>query len=156
MDTAVKKVSGHDLIIERTYAAPRDLLFEVWSHPKHLANWWGPHGFTLAHCEMDFRVGGRYRFCMRSPEGEDHWLHGEYREIDEPNKLVFTWKRESSDGSIWCDTLVAVTFREDGGETAFRMHQSGFDIAEHRDQHRGGWSEALERLGDYVTIPTNE
>ena len=152
-EAAVRSNTSYQLLLEREFRAPREIVFEVWSEPKHLANWWGPNGFSMPSCEVDFRVGGKYRICMRSPEGEDHWVRGEYKVIDEPHRLVFTWLRENSDGSIWCDTLVEVNFESNGDSTHFRMHQSGFGSATHRDEHRGGWSECLNRLAAYVTVP---
>ena len=152
-EAAVRSNTSYQLLLEREFRAPREIVFEVWSEPKHLANWWGPNGFSMPSCEVDFRVGGKYRICMRSPEGEDHWVRGEYKVIDEPHRLVFTWLRENSDGSIWCDTLVEVDFESNGDSTHFRMHQSGFGSAAHRDEHRGGWSECLNRLAAYVTVP---
>jgi uncharacterized protein YndB with AHSA1/START domain len=90
---------------------------------------------------------------MRSPEGEDHWVRGEYKVIDEPQRLVFSWLRENADGSVWCDTLVEINFEVNGDSTMFRMLQTGFGSAAHRDEHRGGWSECLNRLAAYVTVP---
>jgi uncharacterized protein YndB with AHSA1/START domain len=152
-DAAVRSGTSYQLLLEREFDAPRDLVFEVWSEPKHLANWWGPNGFSMPFCEVDFRVGCQYRICMRSPEGEDHWLRGEYKVIDQPQRLVFTWLRENADGSVWCDTLVEISFEGAAERTRFRMHQTGFGSAAHRDEHRGGWSECLNRLADYVSIP---
>lgn len=152
-EAAVRSGTSYQLVLEREFNASNDLVFEVWSEPKHLANWWGPNGFSMPHCEVDFRVGGKYRICMRSPEGEDHWVCGEYKVIDKPQRLVFTWLRENSDGSIWCETLVEISFEPAGNKTRFRMLQSGFGSADHRDEHRGGWSECLNRLAAYVTIP---
>ena len=152
-DAAVRSGTSYQLLLEREFQAPRDLVFEVWSEPKHLANWWGPNGFSMPFCEVDFRVGGSYRICMRSPEGEDHWLSGEYKVIDEPQRLVFTWLRENTDGSIWCDTLVELNFEGTADRTLFKMHQTGFASSEHRDEHRGGWSECLNRLAEYVSVP---
>ena len=74
--------------------------------PQHLANWFGPKDFTLPFCEMDFRVGGHYRLCMRSPDGKDYWVHGVYREIVEPERLVFTWERDGADDPHAGHTLV--------------------------------------------------
>ena len=78
------------LVIERLFDAPRSLVFKVWTHPEHLMRWWGPHGFTLPSCRIDLRPGGVWRFCMRSPEGNNYWQQGVYREIMEPERLVFT------------------------------------------------------------------
>ena len=150
---AVTSGTTYQLLLEREFNAARDLVFEVWSEPKHLANWWGPNGFSMPFCEVDFRVGGKYRICMRSPEGEDHWLRGEYKVIDRPERLVFTWLRENPDGSIWCETLVEISFEGHEDTTRFRMHQTGFSTAAHRDEHRGGWSECLNRLANYVSVP---
>ena len=72
------------LIIERVFDAPRALVFKAWTEPERLVLWWGPRGFTMPACTMDARPGGAFRFCMRSPEGTDHWLRGVYREIVEP------------------------------------------------------------------------
>lgn len=149
---AVSSDLKHDLVIERSIAAPGDLLFEVWSQPKHLVNWWGPSNFSLPVCDLDFRTGGQYRFCMRSPEGVDHWVFGEYIRIDENRSIEMTWNRENPDGTIWCRTILALTFHAIGDLTLFRLHQREFDSIEHRDDHRGGWSECLDRLMDYVTV----
>ena len=60
------------LVIERVFDAPPGLLFQVWTKPEHVIQWWGPNNFTLPFCEMDFRPGGSYRYCMRSPQGVNH------------------------------------------------------------------------------------
>lgn len=143
---------GASLVLNRTLDAPRDLIFEVWSHPKHIVNWWGPNDFKLPFCEMDFRIGGAYRFCMRSPEGEDHWVAGVYREIDEPRKIAFTWIREDTAGRALCDTLVTIELEDLGGRTKFTLTQSGFDSVSYRDEHIDGWSQCLDRMAAYVSI----
>ncbi len=140
------------LVLDRTFDASRDLVFEVWAHPKHIVNWWGPDDFTLPFCEMDFRVGGRYRFCMRSPEGEDHWVTGEYKNINEPVSLIFTWIREDTSGNPLCDTLVNISLEEHNGGTRLTLEHTGFDSVPYRDEHVGGWNECLDRLIAYVTV----
>src|SRR3546814_3271324 len=79
------------LVITRTLAAPRALVFKVWSQPEHLVRWWGPQGFTLPSCTMAFHPGGAFRCLMLSPEGTEHRMHGVYREIVPPEKISFTW-----------------------------------------------------------------
>ena len=139
------------LKLTRVFEAPRELVFAVWTRPEHLAQWWGPSDFTLPHCETDFRPGGAYRFCMRAPDGTDHWVWGEYREIVEPERLVFTWHREDADGKPFNESVVTVTFANRGGDkTELTLHQAVFWTTEDRDAHRGGWSECLDRLGNYV------
>ncbi len=139
------------LVLTREFAAPRELVFQAWTRPEHVARWWGPHGFTLPVCTQDFRVGGSYRFCMRSPAGTDHWVWGEYREIVEPERLVFTWEREDEDG-LRCllSNVVTVTLAETAeGKTRLTLHHATFQTMADRDDHRGGWTESLERLAAF-------
>src|SRR5687768_16632849 len=77
------------LIAERTFDAPRELVFDVWSDPKHIAQWWGPKGWTLPVCKMDFRPGGVWHYCMRGPEGEESWGKAVYQEIVKPERIVY-------------------------------------------------------------------
>ena len=141
------------LTLTRVFDAPRELVFSVWTNPGHLANWFGPKDFTLPFCEMDFRVGGHYRLCMRSPEGKDYWVHGVYREIREPEHLAFTWERDGADDPHAGHTLVTVTLEDrggDGGQTLLTLRQATFDTQEIRDGHVHGWSECFGRLAAYV------
>ncbi|MBL8001514.1 MAG: SRPBCC domain-containing protein [Flavobacteriales bacterium] len=142
-------IAQRTLALSRTFDAPAALVFAAWSEPKHLVRWWGPKDFTLPHCEQDFRVGGRYRFCMRAPDGSDHWVRGEYTLIDPPHRLVFTWLREEGD-DVWCDTVVALTFVEEEGRTRMTLHQTTFATSAHCDVHRDGWTECFDRLEHFV------
>lgn len=143
--------SDRELVITRVFDAPREIVFAAWTRAEHLVRWFGPKDFTLPDCELDFRVGGAYRFCMRSPEGEDHWVWGEYREIVEPERIVFTWNRgNDARGKLWSSTEVEVTFIERDGKTEFTLRQSLFETVPYRDEHGFGWGQALDRLGAYV------
>ena len=86
-----------ELVVTRVIDAPRRLVFKAWTQPEHIARWWGPQGFTTIHCDMDIRVGGTYRFGMRSPQGTEHWKRGVYREIVEPERIVFTFAWEDAE-----------------------------------------------------------
>lgn len=143
-------IAKRTLVLTRTFQAPAALVFDAWSDPKHLGRWWGPNDFTLPHCEQDFRVGGRYRFCMRGPDGSDHWVRGEYTMIDRPHRLVFTWLREDADGDIWCDTVVAITLEQRGAVTLLTLNQTTFATVPHCEEHSVGWNECLDRLVRYV------
>ncbi|WP_201262642.1 SRPBCC domain-containing protein [Gloeocapsopsis dulcis] len=81
----------------RVFNAPCNLVFKTWTEPKHFARWLGPKDCTTTSCEMDVRLGGVYRACIRSPEGTDHWMQGVYHEIVEPEWLVFTFAWEDKD-----------------------------------------------------------
>jgi uncharacterized protein YndB with AHSA1/START domain len=99
---------------------------------------------------MDVRVGGTYRACIRAPEGTDHWMQGVYREIVEPERLVFTFAWEDADGQPKLQTLVTVTFAEQAGKTQMTFHQATFESVESRDSHQTGWSECFDRLAVYL------
>ena len=70
-ETDAASVEERTLVITRVFDAPRPLVFKAWTQPEHIVRWWGPKGFTLTACEMDFRPGGAFRFSMRSPEGTE-------------------------------------------------------------------------------------
>ncbi|MCA1993132.1 MAG: SRPBCC domain-containing protein [Coleofasciculus sp. S288] len=141
---------GRELTITRVFDAPRRLVFKVWTQPEHFARWLGPKDFTTTFCQMDVRVGGTYRACIRSPEGKNHWMQGVYRELVEPERLVFTFAWEDEEGKPKHETLVTVTFAEHDGKTKLTFHQAFFLSVEARDSHRSGWSECLDRLADYL------
>ena len=152
------KAADRELIIERIFDAPRDVVFKAWTDPEHLARWWGPNGCTLAVCETDFRPGGGWRFCMRLPDGFEEWQEGVYREIVEPERIVFTYSfpkgsrgfTEESAGKPGHQTIVTVNFSDHGGKTKLTLHQAVFETAAVRDDHVRGWNEALDHLASYV------
>jgi uncharacterized protein YndB with AHSA1/START domain len=145
-----ESTAERELTITRLFDAPRPLVFKAWSAPEHLARWWGPPGFTLPVCEMDFRPGGAYRYCMRSPQGNDMWVRGVYREIVEPERLVLSGGWEDADGKVGRETVTTVIFEERGGKTKLTLHNGIFESVASRDSHRGGWSASIERLAQYL------
>jgi len=139
-----------ELVITRILDAPRELVFKAWTEPDRAIRWWGPRGFTTAHYELDFRPDGAYRVCMRSPEGTEHWQRGVCREVVEPERLVFTFAWEDSEGKPGHETLVTVTLAEFGAKTKLTLHQAVFETVTARDLHQGGWASALEWLAEYL------
>jgi len=139
-----------ELVITRIFDAPRELVFTAWTEPDRAVRWWGPQGFTTARYEIDFRPGGAYRVCMRSPEGTEHWQRGMCRELVEPERLVFTFAWEDAQGRPGHETVVTVTFAEYGAKTKLTLHQAVFETVTARDLHQGGWTSALECLADYL------
>src|SRR5580704_17141265 len=99
-----------EVIITRIFDAPRSLVFKAWTDPKHIQRWWGPKGFTNPVCELDVRVGGAWRIVMRGPNGVDYPGSGVYREIVEPERLVFTNIAEDQEGNKLLDGFTTVTF----------------------------------------------
>jgi uncharacterized protein YndB with AHSA1/START domain len=83
--------TDHEIVMTRLFNAPRELVFEVMSKPEHVRRWWGNlgPGYSVPVCEIDFRVGGKWRFVNAHPKGEAAF-HGVYREIDAPGRIVFT------------------------------------------------------------------
>jgi uncharacterized protein YndB with AHSA1/START domain len=139
-----------ELVVTRIIDAPRRLVFQAWTEREQVANWWGPQGFVTTHCDMDIRVGGAYRCCMRSPAGTDHWKRGVYREIIDQQRIVFTFAWEDASGNPGHELLTTVTFEDHGTKTRLTLHQAAFDTVEGRDGHRGGWTSCLERFAEYL------
>jgi uncharacterized protein YndB with AHSA1/START domain len=143
-------LAERELFITRVFDAPRELVFKAWTEPDRAVRWWGPQGFTTAHCEMDTRPGGVYRVCMRSPEGTEHWQRGVCREVREPERLVFTFAWEDAEGRPGHETVVTLTLEEYGTKTKLTLHQAVFETVTARDLHQGGWASALECLAEYL------
>lgn len=141
---------ARELKITRVFNAPRRLVFKVWIQPEHFARWLGPKDFITVACQMKVQLGGIYRACIRSPEGKDHWMQGVYREIVEPERLVFTFAWEDEDSQPKHETLVTVTFIEQDNRTLMTFHQAIFESVESRDAHHTGWSECFDRLEAYL------
>ncbi|MCW2502058.1 MAG: hypothetical protein JWO79_342 [Actinomycetia bacterium] len=139
-----------DLTITRIFDAPRELVYAAWTDSEQLAGWLGPKGYTAHSVSGDLRPGGAWRSCIRSPKGEDLWASGEYRTIDPPSHLVFTYAWEGPDGARQTDTLITITFAEVGDKTQMTFVQQGLDSPESRDGHEDGWSQAFDDLGAYL------
>lgn len=139
-----------ELVITRLFDAPRRLVFAAWTEPERLMQWWGPRGFTTPSCELDPRPGGVWRVRMRPPTGADLWVRGTYREIVEPERLVFTSAWEDAAGNPGRETLVTVTFADRGEQTLLTFRQAVFETVESRDDHEDSWSSAFEMLAEYL------
>jgi len=152
---------ARDVVITRVLDAPRSLVFKVWTEPGHIVRWWGPKGFTSPYARVDLQPGGRYLFCMRSPEGRDFWSTGVFREVAAPERLAFTGAYADEHGSPvhpsyygfdgeWPDELlIVVTFEDDGEGTRVTVRHSGLP-ADHIAAAGTGWSESLDKLADAV------
>ena len=139
------------LVIERIFGALPALVFAAWTRPEHLMRWSAPHGFEVTHCEGELKPGGSWRSCMVSPDGEELWLGGTYKEVVDNRRLVMTHVWDAKDGSPSQETLVTVTFTAHGeNQTKMHFRQENFKSAGSRDGHRGGWSQAFERLASLV------
>jgi uncharacterized protein YndB with AHSA1/START domain len=147
---AATEAAERELVITRIFDAPRNLVFKAWTEPHHLVHWYGPRGFTVPSYTLDLQPGGAWRSCMLSPEGREYWVRGVFREIVEPERLVFTYAHENEDGVRGHEMLVTVTFVDHGEKTKLTLHQAIFESIKDRDAHQGGWSSALDCLTEYL------
>jgi uncharacterized protein YndB with AHSA1/START domain len=137
--------NGFRLHLENEMPAAPERVFEALTDPERLKQWWGPNGFTTPQIDLDLRVGGAYRFTMQPPEGERFHLRGEFREIEPPKRIAYTFEwEEPAPGDV--ETLAVLTLRDLGGSTELVLDQGEFTTEERLELHRGGWSEALEKL----------
>ena len=153
-NSAATKSPEREVVVTRVFDAPRHLVFKAWTEPERLMRWWGPNGFITPSSKMDVRPGGAWRICMRSPNGIDVWQQGVYREIVEPERLVFTYAFEDATGRPGHQpghrTIVTVTFADEGGKTRLTLHQGVFESVTVRDEHVQGWAEAIDHLAAYL------
>lgn len=146
--------AGRELVFTRTLDAPRELVFEVWTDPKHLAQWWGPHDFTNPVCEVDARPGGALYIEMRAPDGASHPMYGTFVEVLKPERLAFTaWLKDAA-GAVFLEIFNTVTFAESGGKTVLtisaRVVTAGPGSEEPLSGMEEGWNQSLERLAAYT------
>ncbi len=136
------------LTLKRRLNAPPPKVFAAWTDPQKVMLWMGPEGVTGVKAEADVRVGGRYRWIMRSPDGEEHDVSGVYREVVADRKLVFTWAWKSTPER---ESLVTIELKPDGDGTILTLtHEQFFDEAA-RDRHQHGWTGSLEKLARFVS-----
>lgn len=136
-----------ELVLTRTFEAPRKLVFQAWTDPKHLEQWWGPRGFTTRIREMDVRPGGVWRYTMRGPDGTDYPFDGVYVEVVEGERLVFDGAIHGApEQRVWTE----VTFADREGRTEVNVRQV---FSFESDATRGasmGWNQQFDRLGEYL------
>lgn len=157
VNEATTGISDRELVMERVFNAPRELVFKAWTEPEHLAHWWGPKGWTLPVCTVDLRPGGEWHYCMRGPEGEESWGKATYREIVPPERLVYVDAFSDAEGNVNTalpQMVIAVEFFEHEGQTKV-VSRSLFTTVEERDTVLAmgaveGMNETLDRLEAYL------
>ena len=138
------------LHVERVLPAPRPLVFGMHVEPDQLERWWGPEGFTAPSIELDLRVGGGYRIAMQPPDGDHFFLSGEFRLVDPPARLAYTFRWEDPDPDDR-ETVVACTLRDLRDSTEMIVEQGPFATEGRRALHEQGWTESLDRLHALLT-----
>jgi uncharacterized protein YndB with AHSA1/START domain len=151
----LEKPADRELVITRIFDAPRELVFKAWTDPKHVAQWWGPNGFTNPVCELDLRPGGVLLIHMRGPDGVVIPSKGVFHEIVEPERLVFTTSAfEDGEGNPQLEVLNTVMFAELGGKTKLTLKavvvKSAPEVAGALAGMEAGWNQSLDRLGELL------
>lgn len=159
--------NADEFVIERTFDAPRELVFSAWTDEQHLAQWWGPKGFALTNLKNALRPGGLLHYAMQPPGGDVMWGRWVYREIVPPERLVFVSSFSDPEGGLTrapfgiefpLEVLSTVTFTEANGKTTVTMRGVPINAS---DEERSvfasmtasmqqGWTGTLDQLADYL------
>lgn len=149
---------ANDVTITRIFDAPVQAVWKAWTDPQQFMRWWGPKDFTSPKCKMDFRVGGKYHYCMQSPEGQKFWTTGTYLEIVPKEKIVWTDSFADEKGDVVSGAFyglgddfplilqVTLLFAEEQGKTRLTLIHAGMPKGEMREQTAVGWNESLDKL----------
>jgi uncharacterized protein YndB with AHSA1/START domain len=161
--------TGREFVLARTLDAPRARVFQAWTEPDRLQRWWGPKGFPLASCTIDPRPGGVFHYGLRSPQGQTMWGRWDFREVVEPERLVFVSSFSDEQGGLtrhpgmpeWpLHVLSTVTFTEHDGKTTVTMRGYPVDAADNERQAfeaaipmmNQGWTGTLDQLAAYLAV----
>ncbi|ANE47751.1 ATPase [Paenibacillus swuensis] len=160
----ISKVEDKTLTLERIFKAPRELVFKAFTQEEHLKQWWGPRGWSLPVCNLDFRVGGVWHYCMKCEDrsmgeyyGMESWGKGVYSEIQAPEKIVYTDYFSDAEGTVsesMPATICTLTFIEIEGETKV-ISTSEYATTEGLKQVMDmgmlqGITETWDRLGEHL------
>ena len=159
MKTVFETPDDTEIRVTRVFAAPRERVWQMWTQAEHLVNWWGPEGWTLPVCELDFRVGGEWYYCMQGPDMQSCGITT-YEEIVAPERLVHTDAFVDADRKVMdAFPLAHITtiFEEAAGETAVRSSVR-YATKQERDTivemgMQIGMDQTLDRLDAYLMMP---
>ena len=140
---------GTMLQVQRVFAAPLDEVFAAWTQPEILKQWWGPPGTTTPFIEMDLQVGGRYRFGMQYEAGDIFYVGGVYREVQPPERIVFTWRWEQPEMDFG-ESQVTIEFCERDNGTEVTLKHEGFPNEEACRAHDEGWRNFYDKFGERI------
>ena len=156
-ETSISTPSDREFVMERVFDAPRKLVWQVWTQPEHLTQWWGPQGCTLPVCTVDLRPGGTWHYCIRGPEGEENWSKTTYHEVVEPERLVYSDAFSDETGNViegMPQMIVTLTFDDLDGKTKVTAHSQFASAADLQALlNMGvaqGASETWDRLATYL------
>lgn len=148
--TAANAESGDlALIVRRTIRARVERVFDAWTRPEHLVQWWGPKPVRCSGAEVDLRVGGRYRIANQFPDGKVLWIVGEFELVEPPNKLVYSWSLEPGAPST---ERVTVRFEPRDGATEVIVVHERIGSAAVRATHAQGWEGCFDGLEQFLDV----
>jgi uncharacterized protein YndB with AHSA1/START domain len=160
INSPARPMQDSDIVITRVFDAPRELVFKALTDPEHLMRWWAPQGCSTPYCRVDLRVGGTFHYCMRLPGGRDIWGLGVYREIVEPELIVYSDTFADSEGNPVPpshygmtpghphESLVTLTFDQAKGKTRLTLRHSIPASVVEREATSKGWTDMLDRLAE--------
>ncbi|WP_296595947.1 SRPBCC domain-containing protein [Phenylobacterium sp.] len=151
---ASRAVADDELLIDRVFAAPPDLVFAMWASARHFKAWLGPVGFTCTQADLDFREGGDWSATMVSAQHGEARMGGRYLEIEPDRRIVMTFRWLNGEPDP--ETVVTLTFTPVDGGTLQSFHQTPFENVPRRDSHVGGWSEAFDSERAYLETQVQE
>lgn len=151
------RAEGKELIMERFFMAPRELVFAAYTDPDHIKNWWGPVGWQTTTYQMDVRPGGIWHYCMRSEEGQESWGKSVYEIVEAPKLLVYTdvfSDENGNDSDEFPAMKISVEFAEEENGTRI-ISRTLFDSVESLNQVKEmgvveGMTQTFDRLEDYL------
>jgi uncharacterized protein YndB with AHSA1/START domain len=142
------------IAITRIFDAPRSRVFAAWTDAEHLAHWFGPKSFTVPSCETDPRPGGAFRVCMRSPQGDDYWVRGVFREFVAPERLVIACIAEGEGGFARLEEVIEVTLAEHDGKTRVTLNVTASGATDEAAAILEGmpktWAKTVDRLDRHL------
>ena len=136
------------LVVRRTIAAAPERLFDAWTRPEQLRQWWGPTGVICTAAESDLRLGGSYRIANQFPDGRVVWINGEFFSIERPRELGYTWRLGSQQEA---HERVIVRFEPRGAQTEIIVTHERIRDATDRESHQQGWAGCLQGLETYIS-----
>jgi uncharacterized protein YndB with AHSA1/START domain len=136
------------LRVTRIVEASRPRVFAAWTKAEEMKHWMAPGELRVANAESDLRVGGTYLIHMRSPQGDDFTVSGVYREVQAPDRVVYTWHWAHDHRTP--DMIVTVEFFDRGNRTEIVLTHEGFPNMESRARHEHGWMGCLANLVEAV------
>lgn len=151
--------ADREIVIARVFDAPRELVWRVWTEPEHIAQWWGPRGFTTTVTSTDLRPGGKWRYVMHGPDGNDYPVHGVFREVVPFERIVTSDEFDDGFGEKMGIDLpsgvVATAVFEDLGKKTRLVLTITHGTIEDRKKHEamgvvGGWNSSFDCMDDYL------